>query len=209
MGADVQMTLERWGWYPRGGGRCASPSGGRGAERGAVARPGGKLAFGPGPRRPTCRSTWPGGRRPGSPRLGEMAPVEIIAASGQDRGSLVFIWGPRQVSVPWEPGANREQVADEAVEAYLAYRASGGACDRPLADQMLSTWPWLRPLPVSPPGRHLASAHQRLGHRAVPGAEFSDQGSLGEREKFIVKGDNFGCSYRVEPSGFSPSDLSC
>ena len=65
-------------------------------------------------------------------------PVEIIPAGGQDPGSLVFLWGPQAgFSALGARGKPAEQVADEAAEAYLAYRASGAACDRHLADQIL------------------------------------------------------------------------
>ena len=71
-------------------------------------------------------------------------------------------------------------MADEAVEAYLAYRASGGACDRHLADQMLIYLP-------------LAEGPSRFTTEAVTshlltnvwvieqflGADFSDQGGTG------------------------------
>ena len=109
-------------------------------------------------------------------RLGEAVPVEIIAASGQDPGSLVFVWGPRAgFSALGARGKPAEQVADEAVEAYLAFRASGAACDRHLADQMLIYLALADgAFPLHHRGRHLASSHQRLGYRAVPGADFSD-----------------------------------
>ena len=71
-------------------------------------------------------------------RLGEAFPVEIIAGSGRDPGSLVFIWGPQAgFAALGARGKPAEQVADEAVEAYLAFRASRAALDRHLADQML------------------------------------------------------------------------
>ena len=71
-------------------------------------------------------------------RLGETFPVEVMPAGGQDPGSLVFLWGPRAgFAALGARGKPAEQVADEAVEAYLAFRDSGAALDRHLADQML------------------------------------------------------------------------
>ena len=71
-------------------------------------------------------------------RLGEAFPVEVIPAGGQDPGSLVFLWGPRAgFAALGARGKPAEQVADDAVEAYLAFRASGAALDRHLADQIL------------------------------------------------------------------------
>ncbi len=140
MGAEVEMTLERWGWYPRGGGEVRlviqparrltgiqwrTPAAGSAFQaRSAAANLPEHVA-----RRQAARV---------AARLGEMAPVEIIAASGQDPGSLVFIWGSRAgFGALGARGKPAEQVADEAVEAFLAYRASGGAVDRHLADQIL------------------------------------------------------------------------
>jgi RNA 3'-terminal phosphate cyclase (ATP) len=140
MGPEVNLTLERWGWYPRGGGEV-------------------RLAT-----RPTCPLTGVHWRAPAdaaafqalsaaaklpehvarrqaarvAARLGEAAPVAIVPAGGQDPGSLVFVWGPRAgFSALGVRGKPAEQVADEAVDAYLAFRASGAALDRHLADQML------------------------------------------------------------------------
>ena len=49
MGAEVEMTLERWGWYPRGGGEVRLSIGGARRLTGvAVAHPGGKFSV-PGP----------------------------------------------------------------------------------------------------------------------------------------------------------------
>ena len=140
MGAEVEMTLERWGWYPRGGGEVRLNV--RGARRltGAQWRtPAASSAF----RARSAAANLPEhvARRQAArvaARLGEAVPVEIIPASGQDPGSLVFIWGPQAgFAALGARGKPAEQVADEAVEAYLAHRASGGACDRHLADQML------------------------------------------------------------------------
>jgi RNA 3'-terminal phosphate cyclase len=65
-------------------------------------------------------------------------PVTVIPAGGQDPGSLVFLWGPQAgFSALGARGKPAEQVADDAAEAYLAFRESGAALDRHLADQML------------------------------------------------------------------------
>ena len=140
MGAEVEMTLERWGWYPRGGGEV------RLTIRGA--RPLTGVQW----RTAAASSTFRGlsaaaglpehvARRQAArlrDRLGEAFPVEIISASGRDPGSLVFIWGPQAgFAALGARGKPAEQVADDAVEAYLAYRGSGAALDRHLADQML------------------------------------------------------------------------
>ena len=71
-------------------------------------------------------------------RLGPELPVELIAAGGQDPGSLVFIWGPRAgFSALGARGKPAEQVADEAVDAYLIFRLRRAAVDPHLADQIV------------------------------------------------------------------------
>jgi RNA 3'-terminal phosphate cyclase (ATP) len=140
MGAKVEMTLERWGWYPRGGGEVRLTVGGGRRLTGVEWRtPAAGAAF----------QAWSAAanlpehvaRRQAArvaARLGEAVPVQVVPASGRDRGSLVFIWGPLAgFAALGARGKPAEEVADEAVEACLAYRSSGGACDRHLADQML------------------------------------------------------------------------
>ena len=140
MGAEVQMTLERWGWYPRGGGEVRLTI--RGARRltGVQWRtPAQVPRSGPCPRRPTCRSTWPGGRRPGSrPAWVRRCRWRSSPPAARTRAAWSFSGGRGRVSAALGArGKPAEQVADEAVEAYLAFRASGAALDRHLADQML------------------------------------------------------------------------
>jgi RNA 3'-terminal phosphate cyclase (ATP) len=140
LGATVELTLERWGWYPKGGGevhmhvtpvRALS-----GVEWRAPAAP---VAF----RALSAASQLPEhvARRQAArltARLKESVPVEIIPASGQDPGSFVFLWGPRAgFSALGARGKPAEQVADEVGEAYLAFRESRAALDRHLADQIL------------------------------------------------------------------------
>ena len=140
MGAEVNLTLERWGWYPRGGGEVRLTTGPARLLTGVQWRtPADISAF----QALSAAAQLPEhvARRQAArvaARLGEAVPVAIVPAGGQDPGSLVFLWGPRAgFSALGVRGKPAEQVADEAVEAYLAYRASGAAVDRHLADQML------------------------------------------------------------------------
>jgi RNA 3'-terminal phosphate cyclase (ATP) len=140
MGAEVEMTLERWGWYPRGGGelrltiRGACPL--SGVQWHTPAASSAFRALSAAAKLPEHVARRQAARL--AARLDETVPVEIIPAGGQDPGSLVFIWGPQAgFTALGARGKSAEQVADEAVEAYLAFRARGAACDRHLADQIL------------------------------------------------------------------------
>jgi RNA 3'-terminal phosphate cyclase (ATP) len=140
MGAEVEMTLERWGWYPRGGGEVRLTTRGARPLTGVQWRtPAESSAF----RALSAAAKLPEhvARRQAArlaARLGEAVPVTVISAGGQDPGSLVFLWGPRAgFAALGARGKPAEQVADEAVEAYLVFRESGAALDRHLADQIL------------------------------------------------------------------------
>jgi RNA 3'-terminal phosphate cyclase (ATP) len=140
LGAGVTITLERWGWYPRGGGeirltvapariltpvdwRLPAPSGSFRALSAASRLPE-HVA-----RRQAERLR---------ERLGWAFPVETIAAAGLDPGSLVLVWGPRAgFNALGARGKPAEHVADEAADAYLAFRNSGKAVDPHLADQLV------------------------------------------------------------------------
>jgi RNA 3'-terminal phosphate cyclase (ATP) len=140
MGAEVEMTLARWGWYPRGGGeirltiRCACPL--IGVQWHTPAASSAFRALSAAAKLPEHVARRQAARLVA--RLDAAGPVEIIPAGGLDPGSLVFIWGPQAgFTALGARGKPAEQVADEAVEAYLAFRARGAAVDRHLADQIL------------------------------------------------------------------------
>jgi RNA 3'-terminal phosphate cyclase (ATP) len=140
LGAQVTMGLERWGWYPRGGGEV-------------------RLTINPSPRLTGIEWQTPPefsnfralsaanrlpehvARRQAArlrERLGPKLPVEQVAAGGKDPGSLVFVWGPRAgfdtLGVRGKPA---ETVADEAADAYLTFRQRQAAVDPHLADQII------------------------------------------------------------------------
>jgi RNA 3'-terminal phosphate cyclase (ATP) len=140
MGAEVNLTLERWGWYPQGGGevrlttRPARPM--TGVQWRSPADSSAFQALSAAAKLPEHVARRQAARV--AARLGEAMPVAIVPAGGQDPGSLVFLWGPRAgFSALGVRGKPAEQVADEAVDAYLAFRKSGAAFDRHLADQIL------------------------------------------------------------------------
>ena len=108
MGAEVGMTLERWGWYPRGGGEVRlTIRGARGLTGVQWHTPAEATAF----RALSAAAKLPEhvARRQAArltARLGKAMPVEIIPAGGQDPGSLVFLWGPQAGFSALGPGAN-------------------------------------------------------------------------------------------------------
>ncbi|MFZ5448327.1 MAG: RNA 3'-terminal phosphate cyclase [Thermodesulfobacteriota bacterium] len=140
LGARAEISLERWGWYPKGGGEvCLKIMPARalaGIEWRTPAIPAAFRALSGSSKLPEHVARRQGARL--TARLGEAVPVEIISASGQAPGSFVFLWGPRAgFSALGARGKPAEQVADEVVDAYLAFRESGAALDLHLADQIL------------------------------------------------------------------------
>jgi RNA 3'-phosphate cyclase len=140
LGAKVEMTLNLWGWYPRGGG-----------EVGLEIHPAPKLtgiewrtppefqAF----RALSAVSRLPEHvrRRQGErlkSRLGGELPVDLIPAGGLDSGSMILLYGPRAgFDALGTRGKPAEKVADEAADAFLSFRERQAAVDRHLADQIV------------------------------------------------------------------------
>jgi RNA 3'-terminal phosphate cyclase (ATP) len=140
MGAEAQLTLERWGWYPKGGGEVRlniQPARTlTGIEWRLPAASAAFRALSASARLPEHVAQRQAARL--EARLGPAVPVEIIRVDGRDPGSLVCLWGPRAgFSALGARGKPAEQVADEAADAFLAFQESGAALDRHLADQIL------------------------------------------------------------------------
>jgi RNA 3'-terminal phosphate cyclase (ATP) len=140
LGAEVQMALERWGWYPRGGGEVRleiKPARAfTGVQWRTPAPPSAFQALSAGANLPEHVARRQAARL--AARLGEALPVAVIPAGGQGPGSLVCLWGPRAgFSALGARGKPAETVADEAADAYQTFRKSGAALDRHLADQLL------------------------------------------------------------------------
>jgi RNA 3'-phosphate cyclase len=138
LGAEVTMTLGRWGWYPRGGGEIRveiTPSRGlKGVEWLTPPDAGSFRALSAAAGLPDHVRHRQAQRL--KERLGQDLPLEVMAATGLDRGSLVFLWGPQAgFSSLGARGKPAERVADEVADAYLSFRTRHGAVDRHLADQ--------------------------------------------------------------------------
>jgi RNA 3'-terminal phosphate cyclase (ATP) len=140
MGTKVNLTLERWGWYPKGGGEVRlkitpALSLSR-VEWRTPAAPAAFQALSAASKLPEHVARRQAARL--SARLGEVIPVEIFPTSGLDPGSFIFLWGPfAGFSALGARGKPAEQVADEVVAAYLTFRQSQSALDPHLADQIL------------------------------------------------------------------------
>ena len=140
LGAQVEMNLHRWGWYPRGGGEVGleiHPARNlSGVEWRTPPDYRGFRAISAASRLPehVCRRQ---GERLQA-RLGQDLPVECIEAGGLDPGSMVLLYGPRAgFDALGAKGKPAEQVADEAVDAFLTFKDRRAAVDRHLADQIV------------------------------------------------------------------------
>jgi RNA 3'-phosphate cyclase len=140
LGVQVNMTLERWGWYPRGGGEIRLTINPAPKLTGVAwqtpPEPAGFRALSAASRLPEHVARRQAARL--KERLGPALPVELVAAGGLDPGSLAFIWGSRAgFDALGARGKPAEKVADEAVDAYLAFRRRQAAVDPHLADQIV------------------------------------------------------------------------
>jgi len=192
MGARVTLTLERWGFYPRGGGRVHLKI------HPAPALEGVELLT-PAPRE-ALRGLSATGRLPEHvrrrqaarlrERLGPELPVEEVTADSLDPGSLVFLWGPGAgFSALGARGKPAEQVADEAVDAYLHYEARQAALDRHAADQLVLYL--ARARGTSRFTTEAVSSHLLTNLWVIEqflGPRFEVQGAVGERGEVRCRG---------------------
>lgn len=144
LGVNVEIDLCGWGWHPAGGGEMiatvtpARALNGFGSIRPLQSEVSGVSAVSRLPRSIAERQ-----RRRAESRLAEAGIAARIAVVVDDTalgpGTLAFLAtrGRAGFSALGRRGVPAERVADEAVDALLAWRDSGAAVDDHLADQLL------------------------------------------------------------------------
>ena len=147
MGIEVRADIERWGWYPIGGGEIrVTVRGGadvRGidlTERGPLKRLWGISAYSNLPDHIGVRQKE---RTIQLLRRYDLdAEIKVIKAPSPGKGTCVFLVAEFANAVAsftalGERGKRAEKVAEEAVTEFLSYLKSGAALDKHLADQLI------------------------------------------------------------------------
>ncbi len=150
LGVDIGFVIERWGWYPIGGGEvsahianCRELRPLTVSDRGALLRVSGISAV----------SNLPGHIAAGQRERARMvlgkegidATIETLSGSSPGKGSFLFLVAEFEnvragFSSLGALGKRAEEVAEEACRELLAHVRSKGALDPHLADQVV---PWL------------------------------------------------------------------
>ena len=147
MGIEAEVRIERWGWYPIGGGevRVTIYGGSRiqgieVTERGRIERVWGISAYSNLPEhigeRQRNRAVSILRRKGLDPR------IRIVKAPSPGKGTCVFLVAESENALAGftalgERGKRAEKVAEEAAGEFLRYLESGAALDRHLADQLI------------------------------------------------------------------------
>jgi RNA 3'-terminal phosphate cyclase (ATP) len=151
MGIGTTIDIERWGWYPIGGGILTAQISGSGTalstlrqlqleQRGPLRRVFGFSAISNLPAHIAERQ-----KRQAEEQLrarGFDPEIEIVDAPAKGQGTMVFLVAEfEQVRAGFtslgRKGKPAETVAEEAVEEFLRYYESGAALDQHLADQLI------------------------------------------------------------------------
>jgi RNA 3'-terminal phosphate cyclase (ATP) len=152
MGVQAEIALQRWGWYPAGGGAIDVRIGGHALCEGGRLAPLDLVARGP-LERVTGRAVAANLMAHIPQRMAdraralldgqgipcEIAPLRVRAVCPGAGLFLTAHYGSVRAGFAalGEPGKPAELVAEEAVTALLAHQASGAAVDIHLADQVL------------------------------------------------------------------------
>jgi RNA 3'-terminal phosphate cyclase (ATP) len=150
MGIKAKANIERWGWYPIGGGEVRATIEGQGAgrspagldlrERGALLRVRGLSASSNLPRHIGTRQESAALQALRSNRVN--ARIDVLEAPSKGQGTVVFLWAEFDNAMAGftslgERGKPAERVAEEAADQLVQFLHSGAALDRHLADQMI------------------------------------------------------------------------
>jgi RNA 3'-terminal phosphate cyclase (ATP) len=146
-GASVDLALERWGWYPVGGGKIAARINPKRAFSSIAITGRGKLK-GVSGLSAVSNLRKDIAERQRSQALNALkqrgieASIEIVSAPSPGNGTLVFLLAEFDaVTAGFDalgaPGKRAEAVADEACRALFEYLDTTGALDPHLADQII------------------------------------------------------------------------
>jgi RNA 3'-terminal phosphate cyclase (ATP) len=150
MGVQAKVNLQKWGWYPIGGGEVEAWVEGRGPEaaldglhlreRGELLRVRGISASSNLPKH--IRTRQEGAALQALRSNGVNARIDVVDAPSKGQGTVVFLWAEFENVLAGftslgERGKPAERVAEEAADELLAYLRGDAALDCHLADQLV------------------------------------------------------------------------
>ncbi len=147
MGIGARVNIEKWGWYPLGGGMVRATVQGAGEIAGLDLRARGALLR---VRGLSVSSNLPKHIRERQERAalqalrsgGVNARIDLLDAPSKGQGTAVFLWAEFENALAGfsslgERGKPAERVAEEAATDLLEYLHSSATLDRYLADQLV------------------------------------------------------------------------
>jgi RNA 3'-terminal phosphate cyclase (ATP) len=154
MGVQAKVNVQKWGWYPVGGGEVEAVVQGTGSKQRATSRLNGLDLNERGPLL-RVRGVSASSNLPKHIRMRqEVAALQALRASGinaridvvdtpsKGQGTVVFLWAEFENAAAGftslgKLGKPAERVAEEAVDQLLAFVHGDAALDRHLADQLV------------------------------------------------------------------------
>lgn len=147
MGIAAKLQIEKWGWYPMGGGEIRVTIEGEGVlhgldlrERGSLLRVRGISATSNLPKH--IRARQEAASLQALRSRGVNARIDQVDAPSKGQGTVVFLWAESENTTAGfaslgELGKPAERVAEEAAGELLAYLDGTAALDRHMADQLM------------------------------------------------------------------------